>query len=191
MLKSKCSKKVYIGSTTQSLKERLRCHYKEKESNNITSKLLLKYNDCEIVLLLDYPCNNKKELRKKEGEYIKKYNCVNKKIAGRTKKEYKEDNKDYYKIKQKKYYNKNKDKLLKYAENYRTNNREKMINYLNEYRINNKDKLKKLQKQYIQCDICNCKINKYRQKRHEQTKKHKKKQEEPQNRNKAPVPIIH
>ena len=44
----------------------------------------------------DYPCNSKKELDAREGEYQKNNDCVNKRVAGRTKKQHYEDNKEIY-----------------------------------------------------------------------------------------------
>jgi hypothetical protein len=40
----------------------------------------------------NYPCNNRQQLERKEGEYIKNNECVNKVIAGRTDLEYRLDN---------------------------------------------------------------------------------------------------
>ena len=75
----------YIGSTTKKLSQRLLVH--KSLSNNTMSKTLFS-NDAivSIVLLENYPCNNKNELKLKEIEYIKRdytYNgsgCLNKNI---------------------------------------------------------------------------------------------------------------
>ena len=62
-----------------------------------------------LELYENYPCNNKKELERREGEIIRQfkadinYNVINKAIAGRTHKEYTEDNKDKI-LEQKKQY---------------------------------------------------------------------------------------
>ncbi len=45
-------------------------------------------DNCNIFLLENYNCNDINELRAKEGEYIKKFKCINKIIPGRTIKEY-------------------------------------------------------------------------------------------------------
>jgi len=86
---------IYIGSTVDTLSKRMgghRCNYKQyiagKKVGNLTSFKILKYNDAYIELLEDYPCNSKGELERKEGEYIRKMDCVNKVIAGRSQEEY-------------------------------------------------------------------------------------------------------
>ena len=56
--------------------------------NYITSFEIVKYVDCYIELIIEIPCNNVNQLRKFEGNYIRNMNCVNKYIAGRTRKEY-------------------------------------------------------------------------------------------------------
>ena len=45
---------------------------------------LFNLGDCDINLIEEYPCENITELRKREGEIIKKYNCVNRRKEGRT-----------------------------------------------------------------------------------------------------------
>jgi hypothetical protein len=81
-------------------------------------KLLDEYgiDNCKIELVEAYPCENKEELRKREGYWIKLEECVNKTVAGRTQREYYvdnrlkllENNKEYMKT----YYIENRDKIL-------------------------------------------------------------------------------
>ena len=56
---------------------------------------------CKIELVEEHPCNNQMELRRKEGQHIQNLECVNKVIAGRTRKEYyeqtEEQRKEYVK----------------------------------------------------------------------------------------------
>lgn len=100
VLKSNQTKNIYIGSTTQTLNKRLIGHRKDYKRylndkyNYLSSFEIVKYPDCYIELLEKYKCNNKYELYRKEGEYIKKYDCVNKQIAGQTREEYKKINRD-------------------------------------------------------------------------------------------------
>ena len=106
---------VYYGSTTQLLTHRLSKHlYNYKNKTNIASELVLKCPDYRIELIEHYPCNNRKELCKKEGEYIKTNDCVNKHIAGRTMKEYYKDNIEKYK----EYNIKNKERIKQYYKEY-------------------------------------------------------------------------
>jgi len=98
IIKSKNSDDVYIGSTKHSLEERYfehMTHYHKHLRTNkkyVSSFEVIKYGDTFIELLEEYPCNNRQELCRKEGEYQKNMECVNKKIAGRTEKEWREDN---------------------------------------------------------------------------------------------------
>jgi len=92
---------VYVGSTTQQLCQRMSNHRKnyklwlKNKCNFMTAYKMLEYDDAYIELLEKYPCNNKNELERKEGEYIRNIGkAVNKIIAGRTDAEYKKDNRD-------------------------------------------------------------------------------------------------
>jgi len=139
--------KYYIGSTTTSLAKRLsghKSHYKNGRMD-ISSVEIVKYEDAYIELLEDYPCSNKNELNKREGQLIRQYKneCVNRCIPGRTinnnKKQYDYHNKDYKKI----YYELNKDVIKERMRLYRIENREQ---------INQKDRERYKQK-YNNVDI--------------------------------------
>jgi len=100
---------IYIGSTTQSLKKRLGKH--KFKSNICTSKLITRYDDVDIKLLEEYPCNNIKELEKRESFYIRNNKCVNKQILGRTRKEYWFETKPLRHKRQREFYQENKEKF--------------------------------------------------------------------------------
>ena len=87
---------VYYGSTYTTLKKRMSVH--ASPSNKSCSKLLFGYGTPEIILIEDYPCSSKKELARREGEYHRGNECINKNVAGRTHKEYRDDNKEKTKI---------------------------------------------------------------------------------------------
>ena len=97
---------VYYGSTVQTLYQRFnehKCRYKLYTEDNsriyVTSFEIMKCADCKMELLEDYPCDNKQQLLKKEAEYIKNNECVNKEIPLRTKQEWEQANKELIKIK--------------------------------------------------------------------------------------------
>ena len=119
---------IYIGSTINSLDERLQGHeqsyikWLNSLRNYCTSSEILKYGDYSIELLEDYPCSSKDAKNAREGHYIKTIPCVNKYIAGRTMKENYQDNKEK-KIEYQKQYNK--ENIIKYTE-YQKAYREKM-----------------------------------------------------------------
>jgi hypothetical protein len=151
VLRSHQTDDLYIGSTIQPIYKRFYTHKNDfkrwkggKQQNYLSSYELMKYDDVYIELLEEYPCKNKMELLRREGELIREMKCVNKHIAGRTRKEYREDNKD----KRKKYREDNKDKLK-------------------EYREENKDKINKK----INCE-CGGKYTHQGKARHLKRKKH-------------------
>jgi hypothetical protein len=114
-IRSPNTEKYYIGSTIQNLSMRMALHRTLK--NPTSSKEIINSGGAYIELIENFPCNNKEELLKREGELIRQFkdNIVNKGIAGRTKKEYmkeyNEDNKEQINIYQKKYFEDNKDKI--------------------------------------------------------------------------------
>ena len=114
---------IYIGSTTQSLAVRKAEHKRHQDS---CSRILFqKYDDVRIELIEEFPCKNKMELDRREGEHIRNNDCVNKRIEGRTKAEYREDNKEHIREKQKEYRENNKEKIREKKKEYREKNKKK------------------------------------------------------------------
>jgi hypothetical protein len=94
------------------------------QTKKSTSWEVLKFDDCEIVLVENCPCVNKDELLAKERYYITNFKCVNKNInIGFDKKNrtinYNKENKEKIKERQKKWYEDNKERLLEKAKEYR------------------------------------------------------------------------
>jgi len=157
--------KIYIGSTIQTLKERKSKHKYSTKNKKNSSKFICCYDDFEIELIKEYPCNSKKELEREEGCIIKQNLdiCVNKNIAGRTKKEhwcdvgketnkkYRIENKEKYKKKRYIYLKNNRDKTNETHKKWKENNKEKVKQYnknsSKKYRLENKEKIKKKKKE--------------------------------------------
>ena len=130
---------VYIGSTLQTLIQRLQDHkrgynsYLNKKHNYVSSFKILVNENYDIILIEDFPCERKEQLHARERYWIENTECVNKFIPTRTNKEWYEDNKE--KIKEhrkeyhKKYYENNKEKIKEYHKQYYKN---KKIIELNE-----------------------------------------------------------
>jgi hypothetical protein len=79
---------IYIGSTCGRLSKRFNAHKTNfKKNGHISSKELMKYSDCKIILIENWPCNDINELKKRERYHIENNTCVNKYIPGRTDKE--------------------------------------------------------------------------------------------------------
>lgn len=117
--------KIYIGSTTQTLIERFKCHKYHKSCN---SKLILTFSDSVIELLEEIIFTDKKDLFKRERYYIELNQniCVNVKFPSRTKKEWNTINKERISIKQKEYNLLHREELKKNAEIYRIENADKI-----------------------------------------------------------------
>ena len=134
---------VYYGSTCNDLRYRKRGH--KTKNNNCSSNILFeKYDDVRIELVEDYPCNNKAELNKREGHYIRENKCLNKCIAGRTRKEYQKEWNENNKEKIREYNKNNKEKMREYYEN----NKEKCKEHNREYQLKNREKINEKQREY-------------------------------------------
>ena len=101
---------IYIGSTTQTLPQRLAKHkYDAKKNPNRKFYLAVdgKWDNWEMILIEKYPCNAEEELKKREGELIKEIGTLNIHITGRTKEEskkaYRENNREKLLLKHREY----------------------------------------------------------------------------------------
>ena len=122
-IRSHQTEQIYIGSTTQSLSIRFAEHKRDIKNRvgkrqPCSSKEILQYPDAYIELIEEYPCDNKEQLNKKEGEHIRSNNCVNKYIAGQTDKEYRDINREKMIEYQKEYYKQNKILILEQKKEY-------------------------------------------------------------------------
>jgi hypothetical protein len=177
---------IYVGSTTEKLARRLakhRTNCKDKKKYSLYSHIVDNdWSNWYIELYEYYPCNNKTELEKREGEVIRLIGSINKVIVGRTRKEYYEDNADKLKDKNKKYREKNPEYFKEYNKEYREENADKEKERHKEYRLKNAEYFKEYKKKYYEenaekykekvcCDICGAFTLKYGLKRHQLTPK--------------------
>lgn len=177
---------VYIGSSAQKyLSMRMRQHRDEyniwKKDNSkrqyISSFELLKYDDARIILVENYPCNTKDELRAREEYHRKQYNeAINSYKAHQSHEEHlqymrkwHEDNKEYVAERAKKYRAENRNELLQKKTEYYNKNKEQingkrreqykdkaidLCQYQKQYREENKEKVKQRQNAKITCLDC-------------------------------------
>jgi hypothetical protein len=158
----------YFGSTTVELSKRMAKHrsqYRLSKTNtsiSLTSFFLFdKYGveNCKIELIELYPCASKEELRKREGYWIKREECVNKIVAGRTPAEYYIDNiekmKEYHRLhfdaimeRKREYYANNKERLLQWHSDYRERNRSIINEKARDYCARNRDRRKEEREEY-------------------------------------------
>ena len=122
-----CENLVYYGSTILNLSQRLAGHksdykmYKNGKNRCCSSfKIFDECGDYRIDLVELFPCNSKDELNSREGHYIRNNNCINKCIAGRTRKEYRDEHKEHKK-------------------QYREDNKEKIRDQIKQWYEDNKD----------------------------------------------------
>ena len=160
---------VYIGSTTQELSVRMAGHRRNYRSHlrgkgdGSSSIEILKYEDSYIELIQKFPCVDKSELHRKEGEIIRLTdNAVNKRVAGRNIKEYRFDNKEVIAAGMKKYQEANKEVISEKKKEYYKSNKEVINEKKKEYYKANRDKIN----EKIECELCKKMINQYHMLRH-------------------------
>jgi hypothetical protein len=172
--------KVYVGSTVQSLKERLIKHrydynsYLNHKHNFVTSFEIIKFEDHKIELVEQYPCQTKKELSLREGFWIREIaTSVNIAVAGRTKAEYYLENRDVFINKAKKYRQDNLEKVKEKQRKFYEENKERLKTKKKEYYEASK-KIQSLRKaEKISCE-CGSVVSRGGFAQHKKSEKHKK-----------------
>lgn len=151
VIRNNIDDRTYIGSTCQTLSQRMTQHRQnikdlKKNSTKLYQAMIeLGIENFYIELIEEYACETQEQLRKREGENIRSYqSTMNQAIAGRSAKEWYYDNIDINHAKAKEYREANKDKIsLRQAEHYKQNVEKKK-----EYREANKDRIKKVREEY-------------------------------------------
>ena len=176
---------IYIGSTTN-FKNRKNKH--KWACNNINSKSYNYYvykfirehggfENWDMIMICEYSCENKKELEKKEREYIELHKAtLNKQIPTRTDEEYYNDNQEYKKKYHKEYYNENKERISENKKEYYNENKEIIKDQQKVYQEKNKERISENKKEYyeknkikITCEFCNAVILKHSLKKHQKS----------------------
>ena len=157
--------RMYIGSTSKTLKTRLSKHkqdYKTWLVDNlkcVSSFEILKFNDHVIELIETCVYIDKLERNENEGYHIKlnQLICVNKKIEGRTHKEYRDTRKE---------------KKKQYDNEYSETHKEQKKQQAKQYYQDNQEKINERVNQKHTCGICNSIYTQAHKSRHEATNKH-------------------
>lgn len=171
------SGKTYYGSTCVSLSRRLSKHkavYKqwlEGKTHYISSFEILAEEEYDIVLVEEFPCDNKEQLHMRERYWIESNDCVNIVVPGRTDKEYYETHKDKVAKRQKQYRDLNKDKVAKRVKQYYETHKDKVAKPVKQYKKTHKDKIAAQLSQKIQCE-CGAIVCKGWIARHKHTQRH-------------------
>ena len=139
-IRSHLTDEIYIGSTTQSLSQRFGGH---KRSKDTTSVKLLSLGDAYIELIENYPCKNKEELNRREGQLQREHleKIVNRKIEGRSKAEYWKENKEKFASQKAVYRAENKEEIVEKKAEYYQENKEKISEKMATYYQANKEKI--------------------------------------------------
>ena len=112
-----CNKtnQIYIGSTCSTLTKRLsqhktdfNCWLNGTTKKYVTSYKIIKNENYVIILIEEYPCENKNQLTSRERYYIELMDCVNRYIPTRTPAEYYQQHKERAKVLRKIRYEKQK-----------------------------------------------------------------------------------
>ncbi len=147
-LTSRETSKIYIGSTTQQLRDRLYRHrnYLKDITCTCSSTEITIHPDATITLIENYPCNNRKELEIREGIIQRQFLdiIVNKKIAGET------ESKEIKDAKQKKYREDHKEYNRQYKKQYQVDNKERLNKECRERHHANKDDRNAISRKYYE-----------------------------------------
>jgi len=159
---------VYVGSTTQTLANRMNGHRRNAERLNSTFYTIMAQvgvSNFYIELIKDFSCERKEQLLAEEGRFIRLHRdgTLNERIAGRTWEEYYVDNREkriasaktYYeqhteerKTYHKEYRNANKETLAANKKAYHEANRDEILAKKMEYREANKEKIAAQKKEW-------------------------------------------
>jgi hypothetical protein len=143
---------IYVGSTIKTLPRRLQCHKSRSihyQNMLLYSTIANNWDDWFIELYENFPCDNRNQLCKREGEIIRLISTLNSRIAGRSFIEFRLENPDFVKNYHKNYYKNNADKIKLQAKLYHLQNAEKIKQQRKVYLLHNAEKIKQQRKIYL------------------------------------------
>jgi group I intron endonuclease len=134
----------YVGSTCTTLAKRLYGHKhhgtKDKKRQVYVHLNAIGWQNVDIVLITEYPCNNKMELERQERYWIEELKpTLNQNIPTRTSEEWKE-------LKSK-YYTDNKERIREVQGQYRAENAEKLREYHRKHKEANREEILERQRE--------------------------------------------
>jgi len=178
---------IYIGST---LNQYRRKHEHKGTCNNPNNRRYNLYvyqfirenggfENWDLVILEEYPTENKNELVWKEREYIEllkpALNCVKRPIITVEEKseqnrelerKRRENNPDKFRERSRRYRENNPEKISEKGRRYRENNKQKISEYQKKHYENNKEKISEKGKERVNCNICNKEFARWSLSRH-------------------------
>jgi hypothetical protein len=145
----------YVGSTCMTLSKRFYGH-KRKAKIVPNRKVYQHFNTIgwdkvKIILIEQYPCNDKLQLTRREREIIEQLKpSLNVCIPTRTNQEYRVDNREHIRKINQDYHQANKEVRNERAKKWREQNKEQCAHNIKSWRENNKDKHSSNQKEYYE-----------------------------------------
>ncbi len=170
-------KDCYVGSTTDFRKRKTNhkadCNNANGKNYNFNVYKFIRENggwdNWTIVLIENYPCENKLELLKRERELTEQLNGNLNSVRNQGIK--KQLGEQYSKIKSAQYYIANIDKIKEKKRKYCEKNADKIKETKRKYRVENADKIKQHKSQKHICG-CGSEYSLCHKLRHERTQKH-------------------
>ena len=95
-----------------------------------------------IELIEEYPCQNSEQLLKREGEWMRKIGTLNENVAGRTKQDYNDENRENRNHKAKEYYQENKEQILQRQREHYKEHQERINERHRKYNEEHKEEIK-------------------------------------------------
>jgi hypothetical protein len=143
-LVNKVDDEIYVGSTCSPLSKRLYEHKhmaKIKPNRKVYQHLNnIGWENVNVILIEEYPCENKMQLERKERQYIETLKAsLNGYIPTRRKQEWYIENAEKEHEKQAKYRAENADKICEYQAKYHKENAEKISERKAKYRLEHRD----------------------------------------------------
>lgn len=163
----------YYGSTTQSLSKRLSKHKVKKPKYDTRAREIIDRGDYSMVLVEEFPCENKDQLHKRERYYIENNECLNFAIPTRSKNELSEYKRDEILAKRKKWREENKERIVEQRKKWQENtkNKENAAKQQKNWREKNKERVAEYAGKKVTCE-CGCVVTSSCLSRHMKSLKH-------------------
>jgi hypothetical protein len=164
--------KIYVGSTHQTLEERIAGHIRQRDCS---AWQILERGNYKAYEIQKWPCNTLREALTLEGGWQRAYKAsfrdflVNERIEGAFKeespearqeygKQYREEHKEETRVRDKKYREEHKEELQAYDKQYREEHKEEKKARNKKYHENHKEEKDARRKQPWTCEYCNKKM---------------------------------